>query len=124
MIYESGAKTIIAGFVRLSSWNIKWVKAKTNEDLSWLFNSDTKQKNTALHFSEEEKRYYYEKIKRMCDKLGLDFSVCYDGDESYEKFRYLWANKNDCCNGLGNIKGFKKTFNFFANDYKKQMKEK
>ena len=28
----------------------------------------------------EEKRYYYERIKKMCDKNGVDFSVCYDGN--------------------------------------------
>lgn len=113
MIAESGAKTIIAGFVRLSSWNIQWIKDKTGEDLTWLFDPNTKQKNTALHFSTEEKRYYYERIKEMCDVCNIDFSVCYDGDDEYETFRYLWADKNDCCNGINNIKKFKKTYNFW-----------
>ena len=109
-IAEAGASTVIAGFLRLSSWNIKWIKEKTHRDLTYLFNPDTRQANQALHFGIEEKRYYYERIKAMCDSMGLDFSVCYDGDEAYETFRYLWANQNDCCNGIGKVKGFTTTY--------------
>jgi DNA repair photolyase len=114
---EAGAKTIIAGFVRLSSWNIKWIKEKTGEDLTWLFDKNIKEKNQALHFSTEEKRYYYEKMKKECEKWGAEFSVCYDGDDDYNEFRYLWANKNDCCNGLGKIPGFKNNFYIYKEKY-------
>lgn len=108
MIADAGAKTVICGFLRLSSWNLKWIQEKWNDDLRWLF-KEKKFTNGALHFSTEEKRYYYEKIKKICDSRGVAFSVCYDGDEEYEAFRYLWANQNDCCNGLGNVEGFKVT---------------
>jgi len=117
---DAGANTIIAGFLRLSSWNIKWIKDKTGQDLTWLFDTSTKQKNQALHFSTEEKRYYYENIREVCWIKGADFSVCYDGDDDYEKFRYLWANQDDCCNGKGNIEGFAKTYDFFNKDFIKQ----
>lgn len=103
MLAEAKVKTVIAGFLRLSTWNLRWLKEATGEDYSRLFDENTKQKNTALHFSREEKRWYYEQIKKRCDELGMAFSVCYDGDENYETFRYLWANQNDCCNGLGNV---------------------
>ena len=114
---------MIAGFVRLSSWNIKWIKNKTGKDLTWLFDAGTKVKNQALHFSSEEKRYYYEKIKKSCDDLGMEFSVCYDGDDAYEEFRYLWANPNDCCNGKGKIPGFKNAFDFESDAFIKVADE-
>ena len=112
MIAKNKGQTVICGFVRLSQWNIRWIKEKTGEDLSWLFDKDEKHKNTALHFSLEEKRYYYETAKKQCDGLGLDFSICYDGDDAYEAFRYLWANQDDCCNGKGRIPGFKVAWDF------------
>jgi DNA repair photolyase len=117
MIADAGCATVIGGFLRLSSWNVRWIKEKMGEDLTWLFDPATKQKNCALHFGVEEKRYYYEKIKKMCEKRGMEFSVCYDGDEAYETFRYLWANQNDCCNGKGKIKGFKHAFDFENIDF-------
>lgn len=109
-ICDVGAKTVIAGFLRLSNWNIKWIKESTGEDYTWLFDENEKHKNTALHFSTEEKRYYYERIKDVCDKRGVEFSVCYDGDEDWETFKYLWANQDDCCNALGKVKGFKNNY--------------
>lgn len=100
---DAGVKTVIAGFLRLSNWNLRWVHDEFDDDLSTMFLPETKAANTAYHYSTEEKRYYYERIKKMCDERGMRFSVCYDGDEAYETFRYLWANQNDCCDGLGNV---------------------
>jgi DNA repair photolyase len=111
-IAKTGCNTVIGGFLRLSSWNVRWIREKTGEDLTWLFDPATKHNNCALHFSVEEKRYYYEKMQGLCHKNGMGFSVCYDGDEAYETFRYLWENKNDCCNGKGNIKAFDRAFDF------------
>jgi len=67
MIADAGCKTIIAGFLRLSTWNIRWIREKTGKDLTYLFDPTTKQRNTAFHFGIEEKRYYYEKIRDLCD---------------------------------------------------------
>ena len=106
MAAEAGAKTLIAGFVRLSSWNLRWIEEATGQDVRWLFDPELRQSNQAYHFSTEEKRYYYEEAERRCRKLGMAFSVCYDGDDAYEEFRYLWANPNDCCNGVGNVPAF------------------
>lgn len=116
-IADAGCKTIIGGFVRLSSWNIRWIKERTGEDYTYLFDPKTKHKNTALHFSTEEKRYYYERIKNMCDERGNEFSVCYDGDEAYETFRYLWADQNDCCNGKAHVKKFGRAMDFENEDF-------
>lgn len=115
-IGEARASTLIAGFLRLSTWNIRWIKEATGEDLRWLF-SEQKQSNTALHFSTEEKRYYYERIKKMCDKNGVEFSVCYDGDDVYTEFKYLWANQDDCCNGKGKVAGFVKAYDFLSPEF-------
>jgi len=76
--------------------------------LCWLFAGG--YDNLALHFSTEEKRHYYEEMKTRSDRLGMRFSVCYDGDDAYTEFRYLWANNNDCCDGLGNIPAFERNF--------------
>lgn len=112
MLADAGCKTVIAGFLRLSSWNLRWIKEATGEDVSWLFDPATKTHNAALHFSTEEKRWYYETAKEYANSKGMEFSVCYDGDEDYETFRYLWANPNDCCNGKGKIRGFKNAYDF------------
>ncbi len=112
MIAETGCNSVLGGFLRLSTWNIRWIREKTGEDLTWLFDPATKQANSALHFGIEEKRYYYEKIQKMCHNHGMEFSVCYDGDEAYETFRYLWANQDDCCNGKGKLRGFERAFDF------------
>lgn len=109
-------KTIIGGFLRLSSWNIRWIKEKTGEDLTWLFDKQ-KRRNGALHFSEPEIKYYYENIKKVCDKNNVDFSVCYDGDANYEVFKYLWANPDDCCNNFGKVKGFTNKFDFYSDTF-------
>ena len=116
MIGAAKAKTLIAGFLRLSTWNIRWIKDATGDDLRWLF-TPQKQSNTALHFSTEEKRYYYERIKKMCDKNGVDFSVCYDGDDAYTAFKYLWANQDDCCNGKGKVLGFQNAYDFLSPEF-------
>lgn len=82
-----------------------------------MFDPATKQSNCALHFGIEGKRYYYEKIRDICSKWGREFSVCYDGDEAYVTFRYLWANPEDCCNGKGKIRGFQKAYDFENPDF-------
>ena len=47
----------------------------------------------------------------------MEFSICYDGDDAYEEFQYLWANPEDCCNGKGKIKGFQRAFDFENNAF-------
>jgi len=116
MIGAAKADTLIAGFLRLSTWNLRWIKEATGEDLRWMFD-EQKQSKSALHFSTEEKRYYYEHIKKMCDGYGVDFSVCYDGDDAYTEFKYLWANQEDCCNGKNRVIGFQKAYDFLSPDF-------
>jgi DNA repair photolyase len=117
MLADAGCKTVLCGFVRLSTRNIKWIKEATGEDVTWLFDPAMKQSHSALHFSAKEKKWYYEKAKEIANARGMEFSVCYDGDEGYETFRYLWANPSDCCNGKGKIRGFKNAFDFENPDF-------
>lgn len=108
----AGVRTVIAGFVRLGSAHVRWIREATGRDLAYLFDPATKAKNAALHFSTEEKRVYYERLAEGCAKQGVAFSVCYDGDEDYETFRYLWADHDDCCNGRLTVAGFGATSQF------------
>lgn len=110
-LVDAGAGTIIAGFVRLSPFNLRWIKEATGKDLRYLFTS--KFESNALFFSTEEKRYYYEKCKMLCDRAGVRFSVCFDKDDAYDEFRYLWADQEDCCDGRLNVRGFGVTFDGF-----------
>jgi DNA repair photolyase len=105
MIRESGTRSVIAGFARLSAWNLRWIRKATGINFRQLFDG-AKMKNGALHFQFSEKQYYYEHLKSLCDKSGIEFSICYDDDRSYNKFRYLWANPDDCCNISGKVPGF------------------
>ena len=109
-------KTVIAGFARLSTWNIRWTTEATGCDLTYLF-TDRTQRNGALHFSTEEKRYYYERLAQLTGEAGMEFSVCYDGDDSYKRFRYLWANEDDCCNCFGKVRGFATKYDFYNDNF-------
>lgn len=110
LIADAGFKTIIAGFVRLSTWNLRWINDSTNESFKYLFDG---KKGSTAYFSIEEIHYYYERIKGICDANGVQFTVCYDNDANYEAFRYLWANPNDCCNNFRQVPGFANKFDNF-----------
>jgi len=112
MIRDSGTRSVIAGFARLSAWNLRWIRKATGLNFRHLFDG-AKMKNGALHFQFSEKQYYYERLKALCDQLDIEFSVCYDDDRSYNKFRYLWANPDDCCNISGKVPGFRTKYNQF-----------
>ena len=118
MCADAGVGTIIAGFVRLSAPNLRWIKEATGEDLRWLFDPEQKASNQALHFSAAEKAIYYERIKRLCDDAGMAFSVCYDGDDAYRTFHHLWADPLDCCNGRTNVPAFGSTYRAFHEEGK------
>ena len=105
-----GRHTLLPGFVRLPFATVKWVA----EAISWqpekLKSFFYTRKGKCHYYSPEEIRHYYEAIKELCDGAGVPFSICYDFDDNYDTFKYMWANPNDCCNALGNIPGFKKVY--------------
>lgn len=107
-ICQTGCNTLISEFMRFTPFGIKKMSECLGEDISWLLNENSIKNGGARHFSTGEKKYYFEKVKSICDQYGTEFTVCDDGD--YEAFKYLWSNPNDCCNGLDKIKGFSKTW--------------
>lgn len=113
LLADHGCKTLIAGFVRLSSWNLRWIKERTGDDLTRLFDPALKQANAALHFGSLEKRYYYERLRDAAHQRGMAFSICYDGDDAYAEFHDLWDNPADCCNAVGNVPGFQVKYDAF-----------
>jgi DNA repair photolyase len=94
---KGAVDTVIAGFVRLSPWNMRWLSA-AGYHLSPFFTG--KLTEGSYKYSNKEKQYYYEKAKMMTERNGISFSVCYDDNHAYETFRYLWEDDRDCCNGL------------------------
>lgn len=109
-IQTKGKHTIIAGFVRLPFGCTKWVSEALRwkpEELKKFFNI---KKGNCYYYSSEEIRFYYNAINELCKKTNVPFSVCYDFEENCTKFRNMWANPKDCCNGIGTVKGFKKVF--------------
>ena len=107
-ICETGCNTLVGEFMRFTPFAIKKLNECLGEDISWLITDDCIRRGGARHFSTEEKKYYFERVREICDQHGTEFTVCDDGD--FEAFKYLWANPNDCCNGLGKVKGFSKTW--------------
>lgn len=106
-ICKHGANTVIGEFLRYTPFVHKWLGHDFGDDTKWVLNENSLNKGDAKHFSTEEKKYYFETIKKTCDNYHVDFTVCDDGD--FEAFKYLWSNKDDCCSGLGNIPGFNTT---------------
>lgn len=119
MICQGGFKTIIAGFLRLSTWNIRWIKQVTGVDLKYLF-EETRMRNGALHFSAPEVKWYYRRIQQICHRNGVRFSVCYDGDENYLTFKEFWANTQDCCDIEGHVSKINSKFDFHSKHFSKR----
>jgi len=109
---EAGAGTILAGFLRLDPRTLRWTSEAAGIDLRPWFRG--KFVNSSLHYSAAEKRIYYEMVAERTRQAGAEFSVCYDGDDAYNEFRYLWADQEDCCNGRRNIPAFGATVVEFA----------
>jgi hypothetical protein len=59
-------------------------------------------------YSDTEIAYYYKMFANECRKHEVRFNTCYIGNGIKDYFQYqdLWANKGDCCDAIGNVKGF------------------
>jgi hypothetical protein len=105
-----GKHTLLAGFVRLPFATVRWV----SEALGWprdqLKSFFHRRIKNCYYYSPQEIRHYYEAIRDRCEKNHVPFSICYDNDENYERFRDMWANRSDCCNALGIVPGFQKVY--------------
>jgi DNA repair photolyase len=112
-ISEHGIPSLLVGMVRLYQHNIRFMNSALGYDFREHFHSSSKLERAALHFSEDETRFYYERIKSLCSQYGVRFSTCYIGNDasgdSFEMYKPMWTNQNDCCDALGNVSAFKKT---------------
>lgn len=107
-ICQRKPNTIICEFLRISPMIKKILIENNMKQIVDLFNNNIKGKDGSLHFSKEEKEYYFKQIIKICKKYNVEHSIC--DDLHYEYFRKYWSNKNDCCNGLNRVLGFKTTF--------------
>ena len=108
-IADTGAQTVLAGFVRLSSVAVASLSKNTGVRIRDLFRPDLWAINGDKKFSDSEIAYYYRWMKKECDKHGVRFSTCYIGNGIKDYFGYqsMWTNKKDCCDIRGNVEGFR-----------------
>lgn len=105
---DAGSRNILVEFLRFLPFVHRWLGADAGDDLRWMLNERSVRHEGAWHFSAEEKRAYFERIREVCLRRGVQFSVCDDANQ--DAFRDLWTNPDDCCNALGNIPGFARTY--------------
>jgi len=107
-IAEHGGQSILAGFVRLSSFAINNIEKSTGVDLKPFFSEQCRKSKRDFHYSEKEIRAYYEKMKTLCNKHQIEFTTCYigNGESMFWSDQDLWDNKKDCCNAQNRVKGF------------------
>lgn len=109
-IGETGTPSILAGFARLSSFGLNQIEKATGENLRVLFDKNKVNKSTRdFHFTDDEVRAYYEKIKEKCVQNAIEFTTCYigQGENHFWKDQDLWDNKKDCCNIKDRLPTFK-----------------
>lgn len=109
-IAAHGIPSLLAGVVRLYLPNIRFMNKALGYDIRDHFSKKTHLERASIHFSAKETEYYYRRIKELSHDNGVRFSTCYIGNDptgsSFEKYQYLWSNKRDCCDAVGNVKGF------------------
>ncbi len=108
-IAETGTPSVLAGFARLSSFGLNQIEKAIGQDLRVLFDRTKVNKSSRdFHFTDEEVRAYYEKIKQKCVQNAIEFTTCYigQGENHFWKDQDLWDNKKDCCNIKGKVSAF------------------
>ncbi len=107
-IAESKTKTLLAGFVRLNQTSISQLSKACGLDFKSFFKPENYKPNGESHFSDREIAYYYKTLQKNALERGLRFSTCYIGNGLKDYFQYqnMWSNKKDCCDIIGNVKGF------------------
>lgn len=110
-IADSKAKTVIAGFVRLSPAAINAVSKAASVDLKEFFKPEVMKGHNDKHYSDKEIAHYYQWFKKESQKRGFRFTTCYIGNGIKDYFQYqsLWDNKKDCCDVVSNVNTFKQT---------------
>ena len=108
-IADHDVKSILVGFVRLSSFAINNIERATGFNLRAFYRRDKVAKSSRdFHYSDQEIAYYYHQLRNRCIKRGVEFSTCYigNGDDHFWKDQELWSNPADCCNVKGRVEGF------------------
>lgn len=108
---EYKVPSVLAGFVRLSSYSINSIERVTGFNLREFYRKDLVNKSKRdFHFTDREIRYYYEQIKNRCQSNAIQFTTCYigNGENHFWKDQDLWSNKSDCCNIKGKVSSFKR----------------
>jgi len=79
-------------------------------DIRKFYTGKKYSRSRDFHYSDKEIRYYYERIKRDCQRFGLEFTTCYigNGEPFFWKDQDLWDNKHDCCNARFRVDSFKR----------------
>jgi DNA repair photolyase len=110
-IADAQVPAIIAGFGRFSSYAMNQMSAALETDLRLFFNGKKFANTRDFHFSDEEIRYYYERIRAICLRRNVEFTTCYigNGEPFFWKDQDLWANKEDCCNAKGRVEAFSRS---------------
>ncbi len=111
-IAESGVKSIVAGFVRLSGNAINSISRQTGVDLRSFFKSELRKGGNGDNaYTSKEIAHYYRIIQKKCAENSLRFSTCYIGTGINEFFQHqdLWTNKKDCCDIMGRLPLFEKS---------------
>lgn len=108
---EAKVPSVLAGVVRLSSKAINNMSAATNLDIRSFFKPENLVGSGDKRYSDSEIRYYYLQLAKAAQKRGIRFNTCYigNGEKDYYQYQSLWDNKKDCCDAVGNVKGFKNT---------------
>ena len=110
-IAETGTKSILVGFVRLSPIAIKNMTRAIDIDLKSFFLPSELAKPGDKRYSDREIAAYYNQFKTQCASAGVRFSTCYIGNglKDYYQYQDSWANKQDCCDVVGNVSSFRTT---------------
>jgi len=106
-VAEHGGQSLLAGFVRLSTFAINNISRDTGIDLRPFF-KDGGRRGKRDHYSPEEITAYYERVNAKCKQQGVQFTTCYigNGENFFWKHRDMWDNKVDCCNAQKRVSSF------------------
>ena len=110
-IADTGVPSVLAGFVRLLPRTVSNLSKVSGIDFKSFFKPEINEARGDKHYSEKEISYYYRWILQECRKHKVRFSTCYIGNgiKDYYQYQEMWSNKADCCDAVGNVKGFKTT---------------
>lgn len=107
-IAEYKVPSLLAGFGRFSPYALNLIEKTLRVDFRSFFRGKKFSQSRDYNYSDLEIRYYYERLKELCDKHNLEFTTCYIGNHEphFWKDQDLWSNKHDCCNAKGRVATF------------------